>query len=50
MGNGALTNGEVIELFVIGTAVAPGVPGDLPDPQMVLSANPVVVKKAEGGE
>ena len=50
MGNAALTNGEVIELFVIGTAVAPGVPGDLPDPQMVLSANPVVVKKAEGAE
>jgi uncharacterized protein YbjQ (UPF0145 family) len=50
MGNAALTNGEIIELFVIGTAVVPGEPGDLPDPQLVLSANPPVVKKVEGAE
>ncbi len=50
MGNAALSNGEVIELFVIGTAVAPGHAGELPDPILVLSANPPVVKKVEGAE
>ena len=50
VGNAALTNGEVIELFVIGTAVGPGEAGDLPDPMLVLSANPPNVKRVGGAE
>ncbi len=39
-GNSALQSGEVIELFVVGTAVIPtGVPGDLAKPFLVLTAN-----------
>jgi uncharacterized protein YbjQ (UPF0145 family) len=50
MGNAALSNGEVIELFVIGTAVVAGQGDPLPDPTLVLSANDVVKKKTEGEE
>jgi len=40
VGNAAVESGEVIELFVIGTAVVPtGRPGDLAKPFLVLSAN-----------
>jgi uncharacterized protein YbjQ (UPF0145 family) len=52
-GNGALTSGEVIELFVVGTAVVPsGAPADLPMPTLVLPANdpPERSAEAEGGE
>jgi len=39
-GNGALQSGEVIELFVVGTAVVPSEGGGgLPKPFLVLSAN-----------
>jgi len=39
-GNGALQSGEVIELFVVGTAVVPSdAGGTLPKPTLVLSAN-----------
>jgi uncharacterized protein YbjQ (UPF0145 family) len=39
-GNGALQSGEVIELFVVGTAVVPSDGGGgLPKPFLVLSAN-----------
>jgi len=39
-GNGALQSGEVIELFVVGTAVVPSeAGGGLPKPFLVLSAN-----------
>ena len=39
-GNAALDSGEVLELFVIGTAVVPsGAQGDLAPPFLVLSAN-----------
>ena len=50
MGNAALQNGEVIELFVIGTAVIAGQAQELPEPQLVLSANPPLAKKKEGAE
>ncbi len=50
VGNAALDTGEVIELFVIGTAVVPGEPAELPAPFLVLSANPPAVKKKEGEE
>jgi uncharacterized protein YbjQ (UPF0145 family) len=40
VGNAALESGEVIELFVIGTAVVPtGKPSELTKPFLVLSAN-----------
>ncbi len=40
VGNAALQTGEVIELFVIGTAVVPtGVPGELERPTLVMNAN-----------
>jgi uncharacterized protein YbjQ (UPF0145 family) len=40
IGNAALESGEVIELFVIGTAVVPtGKPGEIAKPFLVLSAN-----------
>jgi len=42
IGNAALQTGEVIELFVVGTAVVAGEGGELGDPQLVLSANDVV--------
>ena len=38
-GNGALQSGEVIELFVIGTAVVPSGTSELVKPVLVLSAN-----------
>ena len=48
-GNGALQSGEVIELFVIGTAVVPsGAPADLPKPFLVLSADDQAEVKKEG--
>ncbi len=51
IGNAALQTGELIELFVIGTAVVPtGSPNELPDAQLVFSANDVVPAQAEGGE
>lgn len=51
IGNAALDNGEVLELFVIGTAVVPTTPGDLSAPVLVLSANDGERKaSAEGGE
>jgi uncharacterized protein YbjQ (UPF0145 family) len=49
VGNAALQTGEVIELFVIGTAVVASDPQELPDPQLVLLANDPI-KKVEGGE
>jgi uncharacterized protein YbjQ (UPF0145 family) len=53
VGNAALRNGEVIELFVFGTAVVP-MPGTAapPRPMLVLSANdnPVVAGGGEGSE
>ncbi len=50
VGNAALQTGEVIELFVIGTAVVPTEKaGDLDRPHLVLSANDVV-KVNVGGE
>jgi len=48
MGNAALQTGEVIELFVVGTAVVAGEGGELGDPQLVLSANDII--KPEGRE
>ncbi|MBV8760815.1 MAG: heavy metal-binding domain-containing protein [Deltaproteobacteria bacterium] len=48
IGNAALQTGEVIELFVVGTAVVQGEPGELGDPILVLSANdPIVKEKTE---
>jgi uncharacterized protein YbjQ (UPF0145 family) len=50
VGNAALQTGEILELFVLGTAVVPmGGGGEVPRPTMVLSANDrVVVVKKEG--
>jgi uncharacterized protein YbjQ (UPF0145 family) len=48
VGNAALQTGEVIELFVIGTAVVAGEGAELGDPQLVLSANDRPVIKREG--
>ena len=49
MGNAALATGEVIELFVIGTAVVPtGVAPDIGKPMMVLTANDPIVVAREG--
>jgi uncharacterized protein YbjQ (UPF0145 family) len=51
VGNAALQNGEVLELFVIGTAVVPtGEPSTLAPPAMVFSAADVEKAKAEGEE
>lgn len=52
VGNAALTSGEIIELFVIGTAVVPmhGEGGDVSRPFLVLSANDKPVGVKEGGE
>jgi uncharacterized protein YbjQ (UPF0145 family) len=51
IGNAALDNGEVIELFVIGTAVVPTTPGELTSPVLVLSANDALPRTVrEGGE
>ena len=51
VGNAALQTGEVIELFVIGTAVVPtDSGGELGTPTLVLSANDVVPGAGEGGE
>src|SRR5450631_2397415 len=49
IGNAALDTGEVIELFVIGTAVVPTeTGGELGTPQLVLTANdPLPVKESE---
>lgn len=50
IGNAALQSGEVIELFVVGTAVVPtNAPNDLAKPFLVLNANdpPVVASKGE---
>ncbi len=46
-GNAALRTGEMIELFVIGTAVIPmeGTQAPPPRPELVISANGVVVEK-----
>jgi uncharacterized protein YbjQ (UPF0145 family) len=47
IGNAALQTGEVIELFVIGTAVVPaGAGGDLEPPTLVLSANDALAPSA----
>lgn len=50
VGNAALQSGELIELFVIGTAVVPaGGPSDLGKPTLVMTANdPVRVARTEG--
>ena len=49
IGNAALQTGEVIELFVIGTAVVPTeTGGELGKPQLVLSANDLPPSKVEG--
>jgi uncharacterized protein YbjQ (UPF0145 family) len=48
MGNAALQSGEVIELFVVGTAVVQGEGGELGDPQLVLSANDPIAPIAKG--
>ena len=46
IGNAALDTGEVIELFVIGTAVVPTeTGGELGEPQLILSANDLVQKE-----
>jgi len=51
VGNAALQTGEIIELFVIGTAVVPtGARGELERPELVLSANDVLPGPAEGGQ
>jgi uncharacterized protein YbjQ (UPF0145 family) len=50
IGNAALQTGEVIELFVIGTAVVPmdGQQADLPDPTLIIAANDPIPTR--GGE
>ena len=49
IGNSALVSGEVIELFVIGTAVVPaGGGGDLAKPFLVLSANDETTQGGQG--
>jgi uncharacterized protein YbjQ (UPF0145 family) len=53
VGNAALTTGEVIELFVVGTAVVPDArgAGGLTRPELVLSANDAAAPAtSEGGE
>jgi uncharacterized protein YbjQ (UPF0145 family) len=50
-GNGALKSGEVIELFVVGTAVVPsGAPSDLPKPRLVLPADDPPARADEPSE
>ncbi|MBI5531194.1 MAG: heavy metal-binding domain-containing protein [Deltaproteobacteria bacterium] len=49
VGNAALTSGEMIELFVIGTAVVPmKVDGEPPKARMVLTVNERAVRGGEG--
>ena len=49
IGNAALQTGELIELFVIGTAVTPtGGPDETGDAQLVFSANDAVKVVVEG--
>jgi uncharacterized protein YbjQ (UPF0145 family) len=51
VGNAALQTGEIIELFVIGTAVVPMAGGgDIPRPFLVVSANDKIVVKTGEGE
>ncbi len=51
VGNAALQAGEVIELFVIGTAVVPtGEAGELDKPSLVMCANDAPPPAAEGAE
>jgi uncharacterized protein YbjQ (UPF0145 family) len=51
VGNAALQSGELIELFVIGTAVVPVAGGgELPEPELVFSANEVLKRAKGGGE
>jgi uncharacterized protein YbjQ (UPF0145 family) len=51
IGNAALQTGEVIELFVVGTAVVPTERGgELGEPQLILSANDIAPSMPEGGE
>ena len=51
VGNAALQTGEVLELFVIGTAVVPtGLKSDLHQPALVFSARDVEPAVKEGGE
>jgi len=51
IGNAALESGELIELFVIGTAVVPiSGGGELPEPELVFSANEVLKAAKGGGE
>ncbi|MGH7295715.1 MAG: heavy metal-binding domain-containing protein [Polyangiaceae bacterium] len=48
-GNGALKSGEVIELFVVGTAVVPsGTDAELPQPTLILPANDPPTEGPEG--
>jgi uncharacterized protein YbjQ (UPF0145 family) len=48
-GVSALTSGEVIELFVVGTAVVPtGGAVDLANPEIMITANDPIVTKVEG--
>ena len=50
-GNAALLSGEIIELFVIGTAVVPmGGGGSLSRPELVLSVNDSVMTAVKEGE
>ena len=50
VGNAALTSGELIELFVIGTAVVPtGQPSQLGEASLVTLANDLPVKQQEHG-
>ncbi|MGH7439750.1 MAG: heavy metal-binding domain-containing protein [Polyangiaceae bacterium] len=50
VGNAALTVGEVLELFVVGTAVVPAGQPALEPPTLVLSASDAGVSRAQGGE
>jgi uncharacterized protein YbjQ (UPF0145 family) len=51
VGNAALQVGEVLELFVVGTAVVPaGAGAGLEQPTLVLSASDTAASRAEGGE
>ncbi len=51
VGNAALTTGEVLELFVVGTAVVPtGEPAHLEAPTLVLSLNDAPATKADESE
>ncbi len=52
-GTAALQSGEVIELFVVGTAVMPGEPGaggGLARPTLIISANDAPAPAGEGSE